>query len=143
MRRRERTDVEDLFIAHIIGMDTMARGLRNAAKLIEDGTLAELVRKRYQSFDTDIGAHIEKNRKSISYLVRFSHKNQLAKNWSKNSLVLATWYSMFLVVNFCHQRLVSGKADFDFLEKKVKEWGEPTVASAKQELAEMILQSVL
>jgi len=33
--RRESTDVEDLFIAHISGMDTMARGLRNAAKLIE------------------------------------------------------------------------------------------------------------
>jgi xylose isomerase len=28
-------DVEDLFIAHISGMDTIARGLRNAAKLLE------------------------------------------------------------------------------------------------------------
>ncbi|XP_015954984.1 xylose isomerase-like [Arachis duranensis] len=94
--RRESMDVEDLFIAHIIGMDTMARGLKNVAKLVEDGALAELVRKRYQSFDTKIGAQIE-----------------------------------------------AGKADFDFLEKKVKEWGEPKVASAKQELAEMILQSAL
>lgn len=34
-RRRESTDVEDLFIAHIAGMDTIARGLRNAAKIIE------------------------------------------------------------------------------------------------------------
>lgn len=34
-RRRESTDVEDLFIAHIAGMDTLARGLRNAVKLIE------------------------------------------------------------------------------------------------------------
>eukprot|EP00252_Welwitschia_mirabilis_P025500 TRINITY_DN798_c0_g1_i2.p1 TRINITY_DN798_c0_g1~~TRINITY_DN798_c0_g1_i2.p1 ORF type:complete len:518 (+),score=75.33 TRINITY_DN798_c0_g1_i2:233-1555(+) len=33
--RRESVDVEDLFIAHISGMDTLARGLRNAAKLIE------------------------------------------------------------------------------------------------------------
>lgn len=33
--RRESTDVEDLFIAHVSGMDTMARGLRSAAKLIE------------------------------------------------------------------------------------------------------------
>lgn len=36
-RRRESTDVEDLFIAHIAGMDTIARGLRNAAKIIEVG----------------------------------------------------------------------------------------------------------
>ncbi|KAK7329832.1 hypothetical protein VNO77_24012 [Canavalia gladiata] len=94
--RRESTDVEDLFIAHVVGMDTLARGLRNAAKLIEDGSLAELVRKRYQSFDTELGAQIE-----------------------------------------------AGKADFELLEKKVKEWGEPKVASAKQELAEMIFQSVI
>ncbi|KAK7847159.1 xylose isomerase [Quercus suber] len=57
--RRESTDVEDLFIAHISGMDTLARGLRNVAKLIEDGSLAELVRKRYQSFDSELGAQIE------------------------------------------------------------------------------------
>ncbi|GER52635.1 xylose isomerase family protein [Striga asiatica] len=94
--RRESTDVEDIFIAHIAGMDTLARGLRNAAKLIEDGSLSELVRKRYQSFDTELGAEIE-----------------------------------------------AGKADFDYLEKKAIEWGEPKVASAKQELAEMIFQSAL
>ncbi|WRX11757.1 hypothetical protein QQP08_004244 [Theobroma cacao] len=94
--RRESTDVEDLFIAHISGMDTLARGLRNAAKLIEDGSLVELVRKRYSSFDTEIGAEIE-----------------------------------------------AGKADFEMLEKLAKEWGEPKVASAKQELAEMIFQSAL
>ncbi|KAG6649102.1 hypothetical protein I3843_07G185400 [Carya illinoinensis] len=94
--RRESTDVEDLFIAHITGMDTLARGLRNVAKLIEDGSLAELVRKRYQSFDTELGAQIE-----------------------------------------------AGKADFEMLEKKALEWGEPKVASGKQELAEMIFQSAL
>lgn len=57
--RRESTDVEDLFIAHISGMDTLARGLRNAAKMIEDGSLPELVRKRYESFDSELGALIE------------------------------------------------------------------------------------
>ncbi|CAL5328462.1 unnamed protein product [Camellia sinensis] len=85
LERRESTDVEDLFIAHISGMDTLARGLRNVAKLIEDGSLAELVRKRYQSFDTELGALIE-----------------------------------------------AGKADFEQLEKKAMEWGEPKVPSAKQ-----------
>lgn len=94
--RRESTDVEDIFLAHISGMDTLARGLRNAAKLIEDGSLDELIRKRYQSFDSEIGAQIE-----------------------------------------------AGKADFVTLEKKVMEWGEPSVASGKQELAEMIFQSAL
>ncbi|PKU63701.1 xylose isomerase isoform X1 [Dendrobium catenatum] len=94
--RRESTDVEDIFLAHISGMDTLARGLRNAAKIIEDGSLAELVRKRYQSFDSEIGALIE-----------------------------------------------AGKADFETLEKKAMEWGEPNVPSGKQELAEIIFQSAL
>lgn len=34
-RRRESTEVEDIFLAHISGMDTLARGLRSAAKLIQ------------------------------------------------------------------------------------------------------------
>ena len=36
--RRESTDVEDLFIGHINGMDTYARGLRNAARMQAEGT---------------------------------------------------------------------------------------------------------
>ena len=34
-RRRESTEVEDIFLAHISGMDTLARGLQSAAKLIQ------------------------------------------------------------------------------------------------------------
>lgn len=37
--RRESTDPEDIFYAHISGMDTLARGLRNAAELIDSGHL--------------------------------------------------------------------------------------------------------
>ncbi|KAL4554479.1 hypothetical protein LXL04_039310 [Taraxacum kok-saghyz] len=81
--RRESTDIEDLFIAHIAGMDTLARGLRNAAKLLEDGSLG------YSSFDSPLGAQIE-----------------------------------------------AGKADFELLEKKAMEWGEPI------ELAKIIFQSI-
>ncbi|KAF3774077.1 Xylose isomerase [Nymphaea thermarum] len=57
--RRESIDVEDLFIAHISGMDTLARGLRNVVKLLEDGALTELVEKRYSSFNSELGALIE------------------------------------------------------------------------------------
>ncbi|XP_002991182.2 xylose isomerase [Selaginella moellendorffii] len=57
--RRESTDVEDLFISHIAGMDAMARGLRNAAKILEEGTLPSIVKERYASFDSALGASIE------------------------------------------------------------------------------------
>jgi xylose isomerase len=57
--RRESVDVEDIVIAHIAGMDALARGLRSAAKIIEDGRLDALKSGRYASFQTGIGADIE------------------------------------------------------------------------------------
>lgn len=56
--RRESTAVEDLVVAHISSIDALARGLRNAAKLLEDGGLAELVRERYSSYAHGLGAKI-------------------------------------------------------------------------------------
>lgn len=44
--RRESTDPEDLFIAHIGAMDAFARGLRNAVCIIEEGLLAAMVKVR-------------------------------------------------------------------------------------------------
>ncbi len=35
--RRESTDPSDLFIAHVGSIDAFARGLRNAARLHEEG----------------------------------------------------------------------------------------------------------
>jgi len=57
--RRESTDDADLFIGHIGAMDTFARGLRIAAKIREDGVMADMVKKRYSSFDDGIGKKVE------------------------------------------------------------------------------------
>jgi len=56
--RRESTDPVDLFYAHIGSIDAFARGLRNAAKIREDGTLKRLVEDRYSGWKTGIGAEI-------------------------------------------------------------------------------------
>jgi xylose isomerase len=45
--RRESTSPEDLFYAHIVGMDALARGLRNAARMIEEGKVEGLVKDRW------------------------------------------------------------------------------------------------
>merc|ERR1719231_1369395 len=50
--RRESTDLEDMFLAHIGSMDCFAKGLRNAARLIESGTLDNMVKERYSSWST-------------------------------------------------------------------------------------------
>ena len=57
--RRQSIDVEDLFHAHIGAMDAFARGLKNAARIIEDKGLEEMVRARYAGWDTGIGTEIE------------------------------------------------------------------------------------
>lgn len=56
--RRESTDVKDLFYAHIGGMDALARGLRNAAKMHEEGVVAAALKERYQSYSSGIGREI-------------------------------------------------------------------------------------
>lgn len=56
--RRGSFEPEDLFYAHIAGMDTFAKGLKVAAKLIEDGFFENLLDERYASFKTGIGADI-------------------------------------------------------------------------------------
>ena len=58
-RRRESHEPEDLFHAHIGGMDAFARGLKVAARIAEDGRFAEFVAARYASYDQGIGAEIE------------------------------------------------------------------------------------
>jgi len=53
--RRESTNLEDFFIAHIGGMDTYAHALKIAAAIVEDGVLEGMVKDRYSSFDSDMG----------------------------------------------------------------------------------------
>ena len=57
--RRESTDLEDLFIAHIGGMDPFARGLVIAERILADPRAAELRDERYASFDEGDGRRFE------------------------------------------------------------------------------------
>ncbi|MFI3257811.1 MAG: xylose isomerase [Spirochaetales bacterium] len=54
-RRRNSTDTEDLFIAHIGGIDTFALGLERAVALQQDGRLSDLLKNRYASFENANG----------------------------------------------------------------------------------------
>ncbi|KAI8485439.1 hypothetical protein Bbelb_368020 [Branchiostoma belcheri] len=58
--RRESTDLEDMFISHVGAMDAFARGLKSAAKVLQEGVLTRLVKERYLSFSSGIGAKIAK-----------------------------------------------------------------------------------
>lgn len=53
--RRESTELEDLFIAHIGGMDAFARGLEVAHALLNDSPWEQWRQERYASFDSGAG----------------------------------------------------------------------------------------
>ena len=57
--RRQSIDPVDLFHAHVGAMDAFARGLKIAAKMIKDKTLAKFVARRYAGWDKGLGAKIE------------------------------------------------------------------------------------
>ena len=63
--RRNSTDLEDIFIAHISGMDAMAKALLSAADLLENSPIPAMVKERYASFDTGLGKKFEEGQMSF------------------------------------------------------------------------------
>ncbi len=70
--RRASYTAEDMFYGYILGMDTFALGLINAAKLIEDGRIDEFVDTRYASFKEGIGAKIIAGETSLEELAAYA-----------------------------------------------------------------------
>ena len=73
--RRNSTDLDDLFIAHISGMDAMARGLLNAAALLEESPIPAMIRERYASFDSGAGKLFEEGKLTLEELVDYAKRN--------------------------------------------------------------------
>lgn len=57
--RRQSVDPSDLYLAHIGGIDTVARALLSAADIAADGGLDRLVQNRYQGWSGELGRQIE------------------------------------------------------------------------------------
>ena len=66
--RRNSTDIEDIFHAHIGGADTFARALLAAEKIISSSSYTELRRKRYQTFDSGTGKDFEEGKLELTDL---------------------------------------------------------------------------
>ena len=73
--RRNSTDPEDIFIAHISGMDAMARALLNAAAIVEESPIPAMLKERYASFDSGEGKLFEEGRLTLEELVAYAKKN--------------------------------------------------------------------
>ena len=72
--RRESTDPQDLFLAHIGGMDAFARGLEVAHALLENSPLEAWRQQRYASFDTGAGRDFEAGKSSLADLREYALK---------------------------------------------------------------------
>ena len=60
--RRNSTDLEDIFIAHISGMDVMAKALLSAAEILEKSPIPTMIKERYASFDSGLGKKFEEGK---------------------------------------------------------------------------------
>ncbi len=73
--RRNSTDLEDIFIAHIAGMDAMARALENAAAILEKSPYKQMLQDRYSSFDSGQGKRFENGELTLEQLADYARQN--------------------------------------------------------------------
>jgi len=66
--RRNSTDLADLFIAHINGMDTFARALLTADRILKESDYLKLRKARYASFDAGPGRKYEQGKLNLKDL---------------------------------------------------------------------------
>ena len=73
--RRNSTDLEDIFHAHIGGADTFARALLTADKIISSSPYEKLRKDRYSSFDSGKGADFESGKLKLEDLYKIASEN--------------------------------------------------------------------
>ena len=95
--RRESFEPNDLFYAHIGGMDAFARGLKIAAAIRKDGRLADFVKQRYSSWDSGIGARIESGKATMKELETYTlKKGEISANTSGRQEFLENLINEFI-----------------------------------------------
>ncbi len=72
--RRNSTDLEDLFIAHIAGMDAFARAFEIAHKILANSDLPKMKLARYASFDSGHGLRFEKGELKLEDLRKLAEE---------------------------------------------------------------------
>ncbi|MFK8243386.1 MULTISPECIES: xylose isomerase [unclassified Facklamia] len=95
--RRSSHEMEDLFLAHIAGMDTYARGLKAAAKLKETRYLDDLKEKRYASYTEGVGKRIVSGEETLETLTEYALGHQDITIESNHLEIVKSHLNDFLV----------------------------------------------
>ena len=85
-RRRNSTDIEDTFIAHIGGMDIMARALLIAADLLENSPYEKMLSDRYASYDSGEGSKFENGEMTLEQVAEYAKSNEPTQISAKQEL---------------------------------------------------------
>ena len=93
--RRNSTDPEDIFIAHISGMDAMARALENAAAILTESELPAMLKARYASFDSGIGKDFEDGKLTFEQVYEYGKKVEEPKQTSGKQEKYETIVSLY------------------------------------------------
>jgi xylose isomerase len=94
--RRNSTDPEDLFIAHIAGMDTLARALIIADTILEKSPYKKLRTQRYSSFDTGSGAAYEQGKLTLEDLRKIAIETGEPKQISGKQELFETFINDYI-----------------------------------------------
>jgi xylose isomerase len=95
--RRASFQEDDLFLAYIAGMDAFAKGLRVAARLIEDGVLEAFKARRYESYSEGIGKDIVGGRVGFSELEAYALIHGATPNVSGRQEYLETVLNQYIL----------------------------------------------
>ena len=95
--RRNSTDIEDIFIAHISGMDTFARALLIADKILYESEYLKMRKKRYESFDKGAGKDFEKGKLTLEKLRKLTSKNEEPATRSGKQELYEQLINMYLI----------------------------------------------
>ncbi len=93
--RRNSTDAEDIFIAHISAMDALARALENAAAIMTESEIPMMLKERYASFDSGKGKEFEDGKLSLEDLVEYATINGEPKQISGKQEKLETIVTLY------------------------------------------------
>lgn len=94
--RRNSTDLDDIIIAHVSGMDIMARALLVAADVLEKSELPKMLKERYASFDSGIGKDFEDGKLTFEQVYEYARKNGEPKQTSGKQELYETIVNMYI-----------------------------------------------
>jgi len=94
--RRSSTDLEDIFIGHIHSMDSLARGLLIADKILKESNFLKLKYDRYSSFDIGQGDLFENGKLNLDQLTTIAKKTGEPENISAKQELFESLVNQFL-----------------------------------------------